>query len=219
MKLRGATTTVLTLVAVSLLLCCWYGASLLLSNRTSATLPRNQFHSRSTQAAAIDGKGAHGGGSRATIPASLILSTSEATAATKEEEQEEDDDDDDYATTQPVREKEVNGEGGEGRQGVVAGASALPGAQASPVQPARYWPQLDLHKDGLYPRLIGIGCQKCGTSSLAVYLQYVKGFLQSGIKEVHAFRGDFAHNQVNKDPDRQGRRAMFKSIDWYQSKV
>ncbi|EGD73082.1 hypothetical protein PTSG_04796 [Salpingoeca rosetta] len=88
----------------------------------------------------------------------------------------------------------------------------------SPVRPKRYWPHHDLKKDGLYPRLIGIGCQKCGTSSLAVYLGYVEGFLMSGVKEVHAFRGDHTHEQFARDPFGAGRRWMLKSMNWYQSK-
>lgn len=64
-----------------------------------------------------------------------------------------------------------------------------------------------------------LGCQKCGTSSLAAYLSFIEGFKMSSNKEVHAFRGDKTHRLLEKDPYGVGRIWMSKSLRWYQHKV
>ncbi|EGD74796.1 hypothetical protein PTSG_07029 [Salpingoeca rosetta] len=70
---------------------------------------------------------------------------------------------------------------------------------------------------GLYPRLIGIGCQKCGTTSLAAYLSMVKGFIMSTQKEIHAFNGDLLYRQYVNDSPKLAPRLVSR-VKWYGSK-
>jgi hypothetical protein len=50
------------------------------------------------------------------------------------------------------------------------------------------WQRHDTVTNGVYPRMIVIGCQKCGTASLFVYLSALKSFIPPISKELHAFR-------------------------------
>lgn len=72
-----------------------------------------------------------------------------------------------------------------------------------------------MEANGLYPRIIGIGCQKCGTGALAVYLASLRNFHKPVTKEIHAFRGDRVFTQVAKDPVTAGPNALVRSLEWY----
>eukprot|EP00049_Salpingoeca_infusionum_P018744 m.358596 g.358596 ORF g.358596 m.358596 type:complete len:479 (-) comp18193_c0_seq1:1036-2472(-) len=87
------------------------------------------------------------------------------------------------------------------------------------IVPERLWGQQDLQEDGLFPHLIGIGCQKCGTASLATYLRYTERFHQSINKEVHAFRGDNIYSKLGRnDTIPQRLNTLKKFQGWYTGK-
>eukprot|EP00043_Microstomoeca_roanoka_P014189 m.139761 g.139761 ORF g.139761 m.139761 type:complete len:549 (+) comp15956_c0_seq2:115-1761(+) len=79
------------------------------------------------------------------------------------------------------------------------------------------FPHTDMIQQGLYPKLIGIGCQKCGTTSLAAYMAMVDGFQLSGQKEIHAFGGDMVYHTLSEQSP-SAHRKVISRLEWYGSK-
>eukprot|EP00730_Choanoeca_flexa_P012727 TRINITY_DN4562_c0_g1_i1.p1 TRINITY_DN4562_c0_g1~~TRINITY_DN4562_c0_g1_i1.p1 ORF type:complete len:454 (+),score=78.34 TRINITY_DN4562_c0_g1_i1:147-1508(+) len=80
------------------------------------------------------------------------------------------------------------------------------------------WQPHSTVQDGVYPRFIVIGCQKCGTASLNVYLTALHNFTAPVLKELHGFRGDLARKAIMAGSSGGLARTAQRTMDWYHRK-
>eukprot|EP00045_Choanoeca_perplexa_P013006 m.144903 g.144903 ORF g.144903 m.144903 type:complete len:481 (+) comp16209_c0_seq11:118-1560(+) len=96
--------------------------------------------------------------------------------------------------------------------------SALDLADYPPPVMTTPWQPHNAVTTGVFPRMIVLGCQKCGTASLFVYLSALNNFIPPINKELHAFRGEVTRKTVNGGSTQRLKRIAMRTVRWYSHK-